>query len=176
MAVNTVKRYVRFLEISYQAILLRPLLPSADARLVKSPKLVWSDPGVARLLAERPGSDDGAMFETYVADELLRWASWQNEPPGIHFFRTHAGLEVDFVLHGSGRLLAVEAKASTRVHPADARPIEDTLDAIRLPELARDALRLGLVVYRGREVTQIAPRVWAIPDWRLFGPDEMTPV
>src|SRR5439155_12889334 len=49
VAVNTVKRYVRFLEISYQVVLLRPLLPTTTARLVKSPKLYWTDPGLARI-------------------------------------------------------------------------------------------------------------------------------
>lgn len=39
VAVNTVKRYVRFPEISYHVFLLRPLQPTVAARLVKSPKL-----------------------------------------------------------------------------------------------------------------------------------------
>lgn len=170
VAVNTVKRYVRFLEISYQVYLLRPLLPTVSARLVKSPKAYWTDPALARLLAERWSLDDGPLFETTVLDELLRWMSWQVDPPHLHFYRTHAGQEVDFVLHSPQSLLAVEAKAGARAHPAHARPLAALLAPMRIPGLGRDARRLGLVVTRGREVEPLAPGVWATPYWRLFGP------
>jgi len=170
VAVNTVKRYARFLEISYQVSFLRPLLPTVTARLVKSPKLYWTDPGMVRLLGDRWGADDGPIFETMVLDELLRWLSWQADPPQLHFYRTHAGREVDFVLHSDRALLGLEVKASARAHPAQARPLVELLGTTRLPGLALDARRLALVVTRGREVEQLAPRVWAVPDWRLFGP------
>ena len=110
VAVNTVKRYVRFLEISYQVFQLRPLLPTVTARLVKSPKLYWTDPGLARLLSERMSLADGPLFETAVLDELLRWLSWQTHPPALHFYRTHGGREVDFFFHSPQSLLAIEAK------------------------------------------------------------------
>jgi uncharacterized protein len=170
VAVNTVKRYVRFLEISYQCYLLRPLRPTVTARLVKSPKLYWTDPGLARLLSERQSRDDGPVFETFVLDEILRWSSWQPDPPNCHFYRTHAGREVDFVIHTSRCLVAIEAKSSRHVHPGDARPMVELLETTRVPGLGRDAKRLGLVVYRGREIKQLLPHIWAIPDWQLFGP------
>ena len=170
VAVNTVKRYVRLLEISYQALLLRPLRPTVTARLVKSPKLYWTDPGLARLLSERMSLDDGPIFETFVLNELLRWSSWQSDPPHLHFYRTHGGREVDFVIHTPQRLLAIEVKASRQVHPGDARPLTDLLETTRIPGLARDARRLGLVVFRGREMRKLLPHAWAIPDWELFGP------
>ncbi len=170
VAVNTVKRYIRFLEISYQVVLLRPLLPTVTARLVKSPKLYWTDPALARLLAEQEAAPDGALFETAVFDEVLRWASWQPEPPALHFYRTHAGREVDLVLHARDRLLAIEAKASQRAHRTDARPLTEVLGALAMRGVARDAWRLGLVVTRGREVGPLAPTVWAVPAWLLFAP------
>lgn len=170
VAVNTVKRYVRFLEISYQVFLLRPLQPTVTARLVKSPKLYWTDPALARLLAEQAGAPDGAMFETAVLDELLRWSSWQPEPPALHFFRTHAGREVDFILESAGRLLAIEVKASQRAHRTDARPLTEVLSTLAARSTTPATWHLGLVVTRGREVEPLAPGVWAVPDWRLFGP------
>jgi hypothetical protein len=172
VAVNTVKRYVRFLELSYQVLLLRPLLPTVTARLVKSPKLYWTDPALARLLADHEGAPDGALLETAVVDEVLRWCSWQAEPPALHFFRTHAGREVDLILHAPDRLLAIEVKAGQRPHRADARPLTEVLATLAVRGLARDAWRLGLVVARGREVEALAPGVWAVPDWRLFGAED----
>src|SRR3990172_4871907 len=168
VAVNTVKRYVRFLEISYQAFLLRPFLPTATARLVKSPKLYWTDPGVARLLADRMSIGDGPLFETAVLGEILRWLSWHDSPPRLSFYRTHGGREVDFVLHSARSLLAMEVKVSQKAHFAYARPLMDALETVRMPGMSPHAKRLGLVVTRGREVEALAPHIWAIPDWRLF--------
>lgn len=104
-----------------------------------------------------------------MLDELLRWASWYPEPPSIHFFRTHAGREVDFVLHARDGVLAIEAKASHRAHRTDARPLAEVLSALAVRGVSRDAWRLGLIVTRGREVELLAPGVWAVPYWRLFG-------
>jgi len=136
VAVNTVKRYIRLLELSYQVYLLRPLLPTVSARLVKSPKLYWTDPGLARVLSDRIGAVDGELFETAVLCELLRWMSWQPDR-------------------------------------SDARPLAEFLDTARIPGVRSDAWRVGMVVTRGREVQHLAPHVWAIPDWRLFGPASM---
>ena len=170
VAVNTVRRYVRFLEISYQVFLLHPLFPTVSARLVKSPKLYWTDPGLARALEEE-GPAEGALFETAVLAELLRWRSWQQNPPSLHFYRTRAGREVDFVLHDASRLLALEAKATERADRTDGRAVAALLEA-GFPGAARPSMQLGLVVTRGREVEPMGPKVWAVPDWRLFGPAE----
>lgn len=176
VAVNTVKRYIRFLEISYQVYLLRPFLPAVAGRLVKSPKLYWTDPGLARVLSDRLGEVNGALFETAVLDELLRWASWQPVPPSLHFFRTHAGREVDVVLSDGTRLLALEVRASRAVGPREARTLQESVRGLRPGpgrSGSREAFRLGIVVTRGREVEAIAPGVWSVPYWRLFGPASM---
>jgi len=170
VAVNTVRRYLRFLEISYQVFLLRPLLPTVSARLVKSPKLYWTDPGLARVLAEAAPAN-GTLFETAVLAELLRWRAFQQDPPSLHFYRTRAGREVDVVLHDDSRLLALEAKASERAHRTDARAVADLL-ATELRGAHGPTRRLGLVVTRGQEIEPLVPGVWAVPDWRLFGPAE----
>jgi hypothetical protein len=170
VAVNTVKRYLRFLEISYQVFLLRPLLSNVTTRLVKSPKLYWTDPGLARMLSERMSLSDGPLFETAVLDELLRWSSWQAEPPSLHFYRTHTGREVDFVLYHSRGLVAIEARASERAHPQDARVLRELLEKAQPPGLNRNAWQVGLVVTQGREVEPLESSIWAVPYWCLFGP------
>jgi predicted AAA+ superfamily ATPase len=168
VAVNTVKRYVRFLEISYQIYLLRPLPPIVTARPVKSPKLYWTDPALAPLLTEHAGAPDGALFETAVLDELLRWSSWQPDPPALHFFRTHAGREVDFVLHSPDRLLAIEVKPTQRPHRTDPHPLTEVLATLAARGAARDASRRGLSSRAAVRSNRSPTGVWAVPDWRLF--------
>jgi predicted AAA+ superfamily ATPase len=112
---------------------------------------------------------DPAEAWTALLAELVRWRSWQQDPPELHFYRTHAGREVDFVLHDTSRLLALEAKSSERAHRTDARPLTEFLEA-KVRGVTAGQHRLGLIVTRGREIEPLAPRVWALPDWRLFGP------
>lgn len=142
-----------------------------NLRAVRTAQLL-SYSEVARELGVAVNTDgdqaEGALFETAALAELVRWRSWQADPPALHFYRTRAGREIDFVLHAGSRLLALEAKASERAHPTDARPLVDFLGTKR-PGAAAAPGRLGLVVTRGREIERLAARVWAIPDWRLFG-------
>lgn len=48
-------------------------------------------------------------------------------------------------------------------------PLSEFLETLNLPGIRQDAWRLGLVVTRGHEVEVLAPNIWAIRDWRLFG-------
>jgi hypothetical protein len=57
----------------------------------------------------------------------------------------------------------VEAKSFERVTSADGRAVETFLK--EYPKISS----IGLVVYPGREMAEIRKRVWAIPDWYLFG-------
>ena len=67
-------------------------------------------------------------------------------------------------------MIAIEVKSTQRPHRTDACPLSEVLGTLSVRGVARDAWRLGLVVTRGHEVEPLAPGVWAIPDWRLFGP------
>jgi hypothetical protein len=91
--------------------------------------------------------------------------------PALHFYRTHGGREVDFFFHAPQSLLAIEAKASAKAHLQDARALTDLLSKAPLPNLSRNARRLGLIVTQGQEIEPLAPHVWSIPFWRLFGPE-----
>jgi hypothetical protein len=55
-------------------------------------------------------------------------------------------------------------------HHTDAHPLAEVPGGLAIRGRARTAWRLGLVVTRGREVEPLAPGVWAVPGWRLFGP------
>jgi len=167
VAANTVHRYVRFLEISYQVYLLRPYAPNITKRLVKSPKLYWLDAGLARLLSGRSATADGALYESFITGELVKWLSWQKDPPNLGFYRTQAGAEVDFVIWNESSFIAMEVKASQNVHPGSARNLSALLDQTAGTNSAKQ--RLGLVVYRGTEIRMLRQNIWAVPDWLLFG-------
>jgi hypothetical protein len=77
---------------------------------------------------------------------------------------------VDFLLYAYDRVLAIEAKAGHQAHRTDARPLVEVLKGLAPRGVAREAWRLGLVVHGRARGGDARAGVWAVPDWRLFGP------
>lgn len=86
----TVKVWISILEKSGIVYILKPYTPSVLSRAIKSPKLYFRDTGLACYLTRwltpetlKNGAMAGAMFETFVINEILK--SYSNE-----------GLDYDF--------------------------------------------------------------------------------
>ncbi|MGC2830154.1 MAG: DUF4143 domain-containing protein, partial [Candidatus Acidiferrum sp.] len=95
-------------------------------RLIKSPKVYWGDSGLAcHLLGIRSASELerspflGALFEGFVASEILKSQTNQGLRKELYYFRDQQGLEVDFLVpRPDAGLWLIEAKAAKTVHPA----------------------------------------------------------
>jgi uncharacterized protein len=67
----------------------------------------------------------GAIFEGFVASEILKHQVGSGRPWQLYYFRDQQGLEVDFVVpSGSSQLVLAEAKASRTAVPQMAAPLE----------------------------------------------------
>ncbi|MCU0292886.1 MAG: ATP-binding protein [Thermoanaerobaculaceae bacterium] len=163
LPVTTVRRYLSYLDLSYQTLHLPPWSGNAGVRLVKAPKLVWFDPGVQRSLSGQTRELTGAQYENAVITQILITLWSLGVKVSASFLRTSAGLEVDLLLEHEDRLIAVEIKARPRVDRHDAASIE------RARRHLGDRLVAGLVVYRGQELGPLADSVFAVPDWMLIG-------
>lgn len=163
MAVNTVKRYLELLTMSFQIFLLPPWHSSAGKRLVKSPKLFSPDAGLNRAILGERSISQGAAYESWLFSELLKWKQLEPVEPALYFYRTAAGMEIDFLLAGERGIVPLEVKSSQRVTAHDGRSVEKFIE-----EHAKEA-RIGLVVYQGNEMVEIRKSVWAVPDWYLLG-------
>ena len=81
----TVQRYLNLLETSFQLVRLAPYSVSRTKRLIKTPKLYWSDPGLALWLSGA-GAASGAHLETLVIVDLLVWRdSRVPAPEGLYW-------------------------------------------------------------------------------------------
>ena len=129
-----------------------PFFENFGKRLVKSPKLYFADSGLAchllGLESERELSRSpflGAIYEGFVASEVLKHQIARGWPRQLYYFRDQQGLEVDFVISTRRRrLVLVEAKASRTAMPVMGVPLDRLAAAIRRYEASR------LVVYRPR--------------------------
>jgi hypothetical protein len=64
----------------------------------------------------------GALFEGFVASEIVKQQSNLGRRRELYFFRDQRGLEVDFIVPGGAQgLVLIEAKASRTVYPDAAR-------------------------------------------------------
>ena len=131
ISVPAVGSWLDVLEITGQIILVAPYFENFGKRLIKSPKVYWGDSGLACHLlgitsqAELDRSPFlGALFEGFVAAEILKHQTNLGGRKELYYFRDRQGLEVDFLVpRGNGKLWLVEAKATQTVRPAMAGPL-----------------------------------------------------
>jgi len=168
VALNTAKAWLSALEATYQVIVLRPYQANIGKRLVKRPKVYFTDVGTLCYLAglrdpehAASGPMAGAIFETAVLSEIVKTFLHRGKEPMVYFWRTSTGVEVDILVESRGRLVPVEAKLSATPNANMAKGIQ----AFR--EDLGDQAAPGYVVHPGEIHLPLAPSIEAIPFARL---------
>lgn len=147
----TVKEWVSILEKSGIIYILKPYTASVLKRAVKTPKLYFRDTGLCCYLTRwltpetlKNGAMAGAMFETFVINEILK--SYSNEGLEYDFdvyyyngkdkkMKTETGKvievegEIDLIIQENGILYPIEIKMSTMPKASMASEF-DVLDGI----------------------------------------------
>ncbi len=164
VAVNTVKAWLSVLEASHQIVVLRPYHANIGKRLVKTPKVYFTDVGTLCYLTgvrswelAARGPLAGAIFETAVFSELYKAAHHRGQEPRLWFWRTSTGQEVDFLVQQGTKLVPVEVKAGATVRP----PMAAGIHALRRD--LGDAVLPGWVVYQGEQRLPMGEGVQALP-------------
>lgn len=169
VSVPTIGEWLYILEITGQIILVPPYFENFGKRLVKSPKVYWGDSGMACHLlgiqtqAELDRSPFlGAIFEGFVAAEILKSQINRGQRKELYCFRDRQGLEVDFLVpQPNAKFWLVEAKASRTVQSTMANPL------LALKKAAADRVSRSLIVHRKARtqpnMTTVAPGVEAMP-------------
>jgi uncharacterized protein len=143
-----------------------PVWSGNDAsRLVKAPKVYVTDTGllatlrgldVDRLLADPALA--GPVVETFVADELVRLASFDDDPPRFHHWRDRDGREIDVVLEwADGRIAAIEVKAGATPQARDFRALGLLRDRVG------ERFRNGVLLHTGSRTLPFGDRLSAVP-------------
>lgn len=116
---NTVKHWLSVLEASYIVFRLQPYFENFGKRLIKSPKLYFTDVGLAAYLLgiETPQqiSRDplrGQLVENLVIMEMLKYCYNRGVDPNIYYFRDSHQNEVDVIIKRGNQLIPVEIKSA----------------------------------------------------------------
>jgi len=146
----TVKNWLSVLMASYLVFQLQPYYENVSKRVVKSPKLYFTDTGIAAyLLGIRDGEHAirdplrGGLYENLIISDIYKGAFNRGIRPNLYFFRDSNGNEVDLVIREGRRLIPVEIKSSSTFAPEFIKGIQ------RFRELTPDRVSPGAVLYNG---------------------------
>jgi uncharacterized protein len=139
VSVPTIGEWLGVLETTAQILLVPSFFENLGKRLVKSPKLYVADSGLACHLlgietaAELERSSYlGALFEGFVASEIVKRQVHSGRRKQLYYFRDQQGLEVDFVVpRKGGGFDLVEAKSTRSPAAGMAVPLRRLANALR---------------------------------------------
>ncbi|GBR76648.1 putative AAA family ATPase [Candidatus Termititenax persephonae] len=156
LSVKTVQRYIHYLDLSYQTLLLPAWSRNAGKRLVKMPKVHCLDNGVLQAVLQKRGGLTGAEFESLVVAELYKQLRSVQIYARLYHLRTQTGYEVDLLLELPQGYIAFEIKMAEKVNLADLKRLQ------KLNNLLDKPLLQAFVLSNDEQTYQIAPNLTAV--------------
>jgi predicted AAA+ superfamily ATPase len=131
---TTLKRWLSLLEATEIVYLLRPFHRNITKRVVRSPKIFFTDTGLlAHILRYQSaqtllaGPMAGHIFENFVLMELLKHRSNHGTNFEVYFYRDSNGQEVDLVIEADGRFCLGEVKLAKSIRHEHGSALERVL-------------------------------------------------
>jgi len=131
--IKTVQRYIKYFEISYQAIVLPSWSKNQSKRLVKSSKVHYADQGIVQAVLHKRGGMTGHEYESAIIAELYKQTKNEQSLAQFSFLRTHDGKEVDLLLEFPDYYYAFEIKMANKVNKVDAKHLFDLENILDKP-------------------------------------------
>ena len=163
LSAATTSRYLSLFEALFLITRLPPYLGNRSSRLIKSPKLYLSDAGLASYLSgldlSASISNDplwGALFETYVTQNLLSILSAKWQKASLYFWAVQGRHEVDFVIEAGRSCIALELKSAARWQERDLAGLKAFL-------AATPHCKAGILCHNGENAVKLGPKLWALP-------------
>lgn len=156
VAVNTINSWVSVLQASYLIYLLPPFFTNTRKRLTKSPKIYFTDCGLAAYLLDIDSPQTlnrdkmrGHLFENMVIIDYLKQAYNTGRNGGLYFYRDSNGNEVDLLIKDGTNYNCYEIKSASTFHPDFTKGLKSFENAF--PELVKNKT----VIYSGDEFNDI---------------------
>ena len=163
LSVDTARRYLQYLNLSYQTILLQPYYRNITSSVIKSPKLYWVDVGLLRQLGGFRSEHFGQVYENMVVGEFIKWIRTTQKQAEIYFYRTRSGMELDMLIQTRAGLIGVEIKSRKTYAKTNLRTMK------KISQKLGKEWRGGLLVNQGNVLRKIdEPNIWVVPSRRLF--------
>jgi len=154
---KTAGRFLNYLGLSYQTILLQPWFGNSLKRLVKTPKLHYLDPGVQRAMLQKTGDTSGNEFESAIVAEIYKQSKVIGVNGSFYHLRTHDGAEVDLLLELQNGFIAFEIKMSNHIGKKDARHLFNLQNILSKPVIQ------SFILSNDSEIKQFGEKILALP-------------
>lgn len=149
---TTIRNWLSVLKASYVVFELPPFFENVHKRVIKSPKIFFTDVGLAAFLlgihtAEQASRDPlrGNLYENLIITEIMKGAFNKGIRPELYFFRDSHGNEVDLLIREESELTPVEIKSAATFSADFVKGIE------RFRALGIRRLTSGAVLYNGEQ-------------------------
>ena len=151
---TTIGSWLSILEASHLVYILRPWFTSRTSQIVKTPKIYFSDVGLAAHLLgiSTPSQVNrdplmGNLFENMVVMEAVKARFNAGKSDQLYFFRNSNGLEVDLLVGQQRKLVPYEIKSGRTIDSRHTLNLKKFIS--KYPERYRE---VGGVIYCGESV------------------------
>ena len=168
VAVSTVSAWLSVLEASFLVFRLPPHFTNIAKRVVKSPKVYFTDVGLASYLLGIEDSSQirshplrGGLFENMVVADIRKSFTNAGRDPRMSFYRTEKGFEVDLIVATGARIMPVEIKSSMTYGRSLIRNLEIFCGS-------DPASESPILVYDGDTMNNLGEHSVCAKNWREF--------
>ena len=147
---HTVKEWISILEASFIIFRLQPYFENFGKRIIKSPKLFFTDVGLAVYLLgiENPAQlarDPlrGHLVENLVLLELVKWRLNHGLDPQLYYYRDVQKNEVDILFKEGHVLIPIEVKSAQTYNSSFLKNL------LFFQKLVKDRAPKGYLIYAG---------------------------
>ncbi|MFI5334818.1 MAG: ATP-binding protein [Chlamydiales bacterium] len=153
---QTIKEWISILEASFVILRLQPYFENFGKRMVKAPKLFFTDVGLATYLlgienAAQVSRDPlrGNLIENLIVLELFKARLNKGLDPQLYYFRDAHGHEVDLIFQRGHSLVPIEIKAARTFNAEFLKNLD------YFQRLAPDRCDKGFLIYTGSQEQSI---------------------
>ena len=125
---KTVKRWLSILQASNIIYLLQPFSLNINKRIIKTPKVYFTDTGLICYLCRwltpetlANGAMAGRIYETFIVNEVLKSYYNAGQEPDLFFFRNTDAQEVDLMFYRDENLTPIEIQKTSPPNVKDAK-------------------------------------------------------
>jgi predicted AAA+ superfamily ATPase len=160
----TIRDYLALLEQIFLIEQLQPWHSNRLSRLIKTPKMHMTDTGLACSLmginSQSLWQDKallGQLLETFIYQELRKYADWHEEALSFFHFRNKDKVEVDIIMEQNRKLVGIEIKAAATITSSDFKGLRKLQDA------TAEQFAAGVVFYDGENILPFGKDLFALP-------------
>lgn len=163
---HTIRTYYGILEDTFICSSLPAYSKSLRVAISKSPKIFFSDTGLARFVSGELGlpvegtSNFGFLFEGFTINEIFKQIEYHELNWKASYLRTRSGMEIDLILSQGAQRVAIEIKASHKISPSDYQALLNLMEMD--PEI-----KYGIIFSLQAVPFKLAENIYNIPIWNL---------